>query len=121
MDKMELTASASPVNRALTPLKQENFGTWTSSPRIAEATNVPPLLRKFLPDLTNEGYKKLCAEPLFLSRNIELCEKCFLLFTESDGIPGSPSGAKLGSPYLRQVAHQEKRRFIESLEDKSDI
>ena len=122
-------SASSPANgtvRATTPQRQQqqggnseqqSFGTWTSSPRAAEVSGmVPPIIRRFLPDLTNEAYRKLCQEPLFMSRNIELCERCFLLFTEPDGAPGSPSSL-LSSTLLREASRQERRRTETNFED----
>lgn len=50
---------------------------------------VPKLLRRIIPGITNASFRILCQETLFLTRNVEVCEKCFLQFTENAGTVAS--------------------------------
>lgn len=77
----------------------------------ARADQVPDVLKRFLPDLTNESYKFLCQEPLFLSRTMELCENCFLKFTE-ERTPRSPPKFNMEEFLKRNYpVHGQRRAF----------
>lgn len=76
--------------------------------KIVNNDQVPELLKKMLPDLTNDSYRLLKNEPLFLSRTIELCERCFLKFTERESI--TPSVRKEFNPTFSPYSQKHTRR-----------
>ena len=65
-------------------------------------SDVPPIIRKLLPEITAEDYNKVKKDPLFIHRSVRICEECYL--SVCSGTPAGGTQQRSANPnYAKNI------------------